>query len=264
MDTLRSDAEKSSNGELQQRTFFPPLVTGDGQRKSCCTVAFCKLYGISSKTKCAYWKVVVDGAEVEQLEQQELNLAKNEGRRQQTLLWMKQTFHILCDILPTSDYSKKNYHLPKCLTKNAMHNEYWTEFKVKQEEFGEDYKPYHRTTFAKLWLTEFSYVQIPEHMAFSVCEHCAELHDRLISATKQRDRVLQAKIQTLRKLHLRFIGGERLTYREHQTMARDHPDEYECLCIDGMDQAKLRSPHFAGGGIPKRAYCGNLFAYEVL
>ena len=165
---------------------------------------------------------------------------------------MKTTFHILCDILPTSDYSKKNYHLPKCLTKNAMHNEYWTEFKDKQEEFGDDYKPYHRTTFAKLWLSDFSYVQIPDHMAFSVCSHCAVLHDRLISATKQRDRATQAKIQTLRKLHLRFVAGERLTYREHQMLARDHPDLYECLCVDGMDQAKLRSPHFAGGSIPKK------------
>ena len=80
MDTLRSDAGKSENGDLQQRTFFPPQVTDNGQRKSCCTVAFCKLYGISSKTKCLYWKIVVDGAEVEQLEQHELNLAKNEGQ----------------------------------------------------------------------------------------------------------------------------------------------------------------------------------------
>ena len=277
VDLMRSDAEKLGDGSLRARTYLPPGVTSDDQRLRCCTTAFCKLYGLSSKTKCAYWKVVVDGAEVEQLEQHELYLAKNEGRRQQTLLWMKQTFHVLCDILPTSDYSKKNYHLPKCMSKNALHNEYWTEFKDKQAEHGDDYKPYHRTTFAKLWLSEFSYVQIPEHTAFSVCVHCSALHDRLISATKTRDRPLQRKIQTLRKLHLRFVAGERLTYREHQTLARDHPDLYECLCIDGMDQAKLRSPHFAGGGIPKsdaphvfffcnllNMYCFDLYLFFVL
>ena len=169
---------------------------------------------------------------------------------------MKNTFHLLCDILPTSDYSSKNYHLPKCMNKQALHKEYWEEFKAKQDLLGEselsEFKPYSRSTFCKLWLSEFSYVQIPQHMAFSVCCHCASLHDRLITATKQRDRKLQKEIGDLRKLHLRFIAGERLTYRDHQRLARDYPDLHVCLTVDGMDQAKLRGPHFAGGAIPKR------------
>ena len=123
---------------------------------------------------------------------------------------------------------------------------------------GVDYKPYSRSTFSKLWLKEFSYVQIPEHTAFSVCAHCANLHDRLVTATKTRDKVMLKEIQHLRKLHLKFVRGERLTYREHQLMTRDNPELYECLCVDGMDQAKLRGPHFAGGGIPKGTPRSNL------
>ena len=48
-------------------------------------------------------------------------------------------------------HSLLNYHLPKCMNKNALHNEYFVDFKAKQEEFGDDYKPYHRTTFCWLW-----------------------------------------------------------------------------------------------------------------
>jgi hypothetical protein len=227
-------------------------------------VAFCKVYGISTKSKAKYWKVVVDGAEVDRLEQSELNLAKNEGRRHQTLLWMKETFHLLCDILPTSDYSKKNYHLPKCMSKKSIHKEYWTEFKAKKALYGDDnFSPYSRSTFAKLWLDEYSYVQIPDHMAFSVCTNCSDLHDRLITATKMRDNATLKEIQNLRKLHLRFVGGERLAYRSHQQLARDHPEQYCCLCIDGMDQAKLRSPHFAGGGIPKGTLIRKIRNFEA-
>ena len=241
--------------KLVSRTFFPAAVTTQDEPVSCCTVAFCKLYGISTKTKSKYWQIVLRGAEIDQLEQSELRLAKNEGRRHQTLLWMKETFHLLCDILPTTDYSSKNYHLPKCMSKTTIHKEYWTEFKAKKETYGdENYKPYSRSTFARLWIQEYSYVQIPDHMAFSVCAHCSSLHDRLISATKMRDNVLLKEVQKLRRGHLRFIGGERLTYREHQRLARDFPDEYVSVCVDGMDQAKLRSPHFAGGGVPKGLY----------
>lgn len=253
IDVLKSDALKLDDTNFRCRTFLPSGVTTTDALIPCCTIAFCKLYGISSKTKSAYWNKVIAGAEIEQLEQSELKLGRGEGRRQQTLMWMKETFHLLCDILPTSDYSAKNYHLPKCMSKTTIHKEYYTEFQAKMELYGDDYKPYSRSTFAKLWLDEYSYVQIPEHNAFSVCVHCSALHDRLISATKSRNKALLKEIQLLRRHHLRFISDERLTYRDHQRLARDFPDLYVCLTVDGMDQAKLRSPHFAGGAIPKGA-----------
>jgi hypothetical protein len=255
VNTFKNDSDKKRDGSLQLRTYFPAGVTSEGSAIICCGTAFCKLYGMSSKTKSAYWKIASIGTELELEEASELKLAKNEGRRQETLLWMKNTFHLLCDILPTSDYSAKNYHLPKCMTKNAIHQEYWEQFNAQRElcdsEVISDFKPYSRPTFAKLWKAEFPYVCVPDHTAFSVCAHCADLHDRFITAIKTRNKELQIQIQDLRKMHLRFVGGERLIYREHQGLARDHPDKFVCLCVDGMDQAKLRGPHFAGGGIPK-------------
>jgi hypothetical protein len=259
IETFKTDSKRLNDGSLRLQTNFPPKVTSDGLGISCCSTAFCKLYGLSSKTKSAYWKLVCEGSLLEENEAKELRTCVNEGRKQQTLLWMKDTFHILCDILPTSDYSSKNYHLPKCMTKNSLHKEYWVEFSEKQSVNDDpvvqrDFNPYSRPTFAKLWLDVFPYVQIPEHTAFSVCSHCANLHDRLITATKSRDKVMQREIQVLRKLHLRFISGERLTYRDHQNLARDYPASYVCLTVDGMDQAKLRGPHFAGGAIPKGTF----------
>ena len=208
---------RNVDGSLRLVTHFPPQVTSDKVAQTCCSTAFCKLYGMSTKTKSAYWKIVLDGCELEKQEEDDLRTSKNEGRRQQTLLWMKNTFHLLCDILPTTDYSSKNYHLPKCMNKKTIHKEYWVEMKeLHARDAGDEFKPYSRSTFSKLWLKEFSYVQIPDHFAFSVCAHCANLHDRLITATKSRDKVLLREVQKLRKLHLKFIRGERLTYREHQ------------------------------------------------
>ena len=255
VETFKLDARRNTDDSLECVTKFPAEVTRDSKATECCSAAFCKLYGMSSKTKSNYWKIVTTGSQLEQEEASELKCGKNEGRRQQTLLWMKETFHLLCDILPTSDYSKKNYHLPKCLTKRALHQEYWEEMKSKHDLCGEgdrsEFKPYMYSTFCKLWLSVYDYIQIPQHTAFSVCAHCANLHDRLITASKQRDKKLQKEIGDLRKLHLSFIAGERLTYRDHQRLARDYPDSYLCLTVDGMDQAKLRGPHFAGGAIPK-------------
>jgi hypothetical protein len=178
------------------------------------------------------------------------------------MLWMKDYFHTLCDILPTTDYTIKNYHLPKCVSKNSIFLEYYDHFKKLEEQYGPEHKPFMRSSFCKLWLSEFPYVTIPQHTAFSVCEHCAALHDRLITATKTHDRPTLLKLKELRRLHLDFVSNERLEYREHQRLAREHPDQYLSLVIDGMDQAKLRGPHFAGGGIPKGAEARGLFEVE--
>ena len=159
VEVLKRDANRLQDGTLELVSHFPPEVSHHGVAHECCSVAFCKLYGISSKTKYAYWKIVTDGTLLEEEEAEELKMAKNEGRRQHTLLWMKNMFHLLCDILPTSDYSSKNYHLPKCMNKQALHKEYWEEFKAKQDLLGEselsEFKPYSRSTFCKLWLSEF-------------------------------------------------------------------------------------------------------------
>ena len=109
-----------------------------------------------------------------------------------------------------------------------------------------------RSTFYRIWSENYSYVTVPKHAAFSVCITCAQLHDRILSASKSEyRRDLLEKLQILRRKHLDFVGQSRLQYRVDQDLAREKPEENVSICIDGMDQAKLRSPHFAGGGIPK-------------
>ena len=116
-----------------------------------------------------------------------------------------------------------------------------------------EFKPYSKSVFEALWLEHFPYVTVPVAMAFSVCDACANLHDKILSATKSKDKLMLLELKKIRREHLKFISEERMMYREHQRLAREEPDKYVCICIDGMDQSKLRSPHFAGRGIPKSA-----------
>ena len=117
--------------------------------------------------------------------------------------------------------------------------------------------PYSRSTFLNLWKAEFPYVTVPLVTAFSVCYTCAMIHDEVLTATKSKDKSKLNALQKLRRTHLCFIANERLAYREHQQLARDDPENFVSLCLDGMDQAKLCSPHFAGGAMPKGASASN-------
>jgi hypothetical protein len=249
---LREDAVRTDAGHINIRTTLPAECLREEKTQDCCTTAFCKFYGVSSKSKAKYCEIVKRGEEVVMHEESEMLSSRGEARRHHALLWMKDFFHTLCDILPTTDYTNKNYHLPKCVSKNSVFLEYHAHFTELEEKFSDpDLAPYTRTTFGNLWNKEFPYVTIPEHTAFSVCTHCAALHDRLITASKEHDRATLLTLKRLRRLHLDFISNERMLYREHQRLAREYPDQYLCLTVDGMDQAKLRGPHFAGGGIPK-------------
>ena len=254
VETLREDAKRENNGQLGIQYYLPTLCTSSNVFVPCCAEAFTLLYGVSSKTRIFCARTVEAGECLTEKEESEMKTAIGEARRQQTLLWMKEVFELLCDILPTSDYQKKDYHLPKCVSKASIYEECRAVFKVKEAEYGEEYKPYSRPMFSKLWSLNFSYVTVPEHMAFSVCQICADLHSRILAATKACDRIAMIELQRLRRIHLSFISNERMAYRVNQNLARDEPDKYESLCIDGMDQAKLRGPHFAGGGLPKSAY----------
>ena len=251
METLKEDAHRLHDGSLAINYFLPSTTTASAESETCCASAFCSLYGLSPKTRILYAAIVKRSDAVTEAEVSELRTLKGESRRQNTLLWMKNEFEVLCCILPTSDYQKKDHHLPKCVSKLSIYQEYAVTFKGLAEQFGPEYTPFSRSTFQKLWLENFPYVTVPEHFAFSVCEQCADLHDRILFATKSKDRSKLVDLKKLRRIHLDFIAGERLEYREHQRLARESPETYVSVVVDGMDQAKLRGPHFAGGGIPK-------------
>ena len=254
MHTLREDCVRVSDGNLNVCCMFPASVTVSRNAVQCCAESFCKLYGISSKTRVKLKNFVVEGIAVEENEVSEMKTAKGEARRHNCLLWMQNEFCSLCDILPTADYSAKDYHLPKCVSKISLYAEYCVQMSEEAKEHGPEFKPYSRATFLKLWKQNYPYVTIPVHTAFSVCMTCAMLHDELLTATKSKDKTSLVSLKGLRRTHLNFVSLERLDYRSHQKLARERPDEYCSICIDSMDQAKLRSPHYAGGGLPKSAF----------
>ena len=252
VETLREDCVRMPSGGCKVCYKFPAEVTVSKESVPCCAGGFCYLYGMSSKTRLKYASYVTESLAVEDAELSEMRTAKGEARRHHCLLWMKTEFELLCDILPTADYSAKDYHLPKCVSKISLYAEYCLQMSLK-DEGNHEFKPFSRSTFLKLWKEHYPYVTIPVHMAFSVCMTCALLHDALLTATKSKDKKDLESLKGLRRTHLDFVSKERLSYREHQRLARAYPDDYESICLDGMDQAKLRAPHFAGGGLPKSA-----------
>lgn len=254
IEILKEDALRLADGSMKICYNLPCEVTTTGGYIRCCSVAFETLYGMSPKTRVKYASYVKVSNAIMDDEFSEMKTARGEARRHWTLLWMKREFEVLCDFLPTSDYTSKDHHLPKCVSKNSLYEEYRVQYLDEEKERGPEFKPYSRSTFTKLWKLEFPYVTIPTHTAFSVCMTCAMLHDELLTATKSKDKSKLVILKALRRTHLGFISKERLSYRQHQELSRDEPDKYLSLCIDGMDQAKLCSPHFAGGALPKGWY----------
>jgi len=248
---LTEDSEHVDGGQRKIVYYLPAEVTVSGNAARCCAKSFCSVYGLSSKTRVIIANMVLDRAVIVDDEISEMRTAKGEGRRHTTLLWFKAEFSVLCDILPTSLYTNKDYHLPKCVSKQTMYIEYCVLFHANALEYGPDHRPYSWKVWLSLWQLKYPFVTVPKCFAFSVCSTCATLHDRILTSTKSKDKSKLVQYKEFRRIHLNFVSKERLQYRENQRLAREYPDKFVSLCIDGMDQAKLRSPHFAGGGIPK-------------
>jgi len=253
VESLKENATANRDGTLTVNYNLPCELTMSGQSEPCCTTAFEKLFAMSSKTRIAFQKLVEkrEGVLDQSSAEVEDKSCRGEARRHAALLWMKETFHLLCDILPTSDNTDKDYHLPKCVSKTSMFEEYNNAFTLKEVKYGPEFKPYKNSYFYKLWKDNFPYVTVPTVQAFTMCEICAQLHDRLVVAAKSNDREMMRTLKRLRRIHLDHIAEERMEYRQHQELARESPDKFVSIVLDGMDQAKLRGPHFAGGGLPK-------------
>ena len=253
-DLIKSNAARRVDGSLDHQCTLPAACTTSGNEMRCCTRAFERLYGVSSATRVKYSKKVIRNEALAEKLPSEASMARGEAARHFTILWMKDMFTNLCDFLPTSGDSSKDYHLPTCVSKAGLYTEYVEDFNEKKERYGDDYTPYSLTGFTKIWDDEFPYVTIPRTKAFAVCSSCSELCDKILSATKAHNRALLKELKEVRMLHLGFIAKERLAYREHQQRARELPDAYVSLSMDGMDQAKMKSPHFAGNAIPKSMF----------
>ena len=251
----RCDDDNHTGKVLKTNLFMPNSISSSKKWEPVCSQAFCSIFSLSSKTLVELKKIVEHGQVALGSKNHEALAAKGEARRQNLLLYLKEEFGLLCDFIPCPEMSTKDYHLPKCVSKETIYNEYVIEFTKRHEDYdfcgSNEHLPYSSQRFFALWQEHYPYVTVPETMAFSVCTVCATLHDRILTATKSKDKFMLRELKGMRRTHLGFISEERMHYRNHQDLARKYPDLYVSLCIDGMDQSKCNVPHWAGNGIPK-------------
>ncbi|XP_019616724.1 PREDICTED: uncharacterized protein LOC109464227 [Branchiostoma belcheri] len=98
-------------------------------------------------------------------------------------------------------------------------------------------------SFLNMWKTFYPHVAIKKCSLFTKCTICVRLGRDL---AKTRDPVKRRKIKLKRQEHDARQMAERLAYYQRREAARQEPDKYLSLIIDGMDQAKTYLPHFVG------------------
>jgi hypothetical protein len=122
-------------------------------------------------------------------------------------------------------------------------NEWYLEYLQAMEDSG-DCGTVAPTTFARLYSTERKNLNIWDRkwMPFAQCGECARLKTAIASATTKAER---EKLRAERTEHLALTTKCRKAYYKNRELARKQPEEYLSTITDGMDQAKLRTPHFA-------------------
>jgi hypothetical protein len=148
-------------------------------------------------------------------------------------VWMADYFYTLGDFQPDTG----QVHLPPC-DKNDIFDEMHTdlgELAVKLAQF------YH------VWDTEYSDVRVPSQQRLGKCETCDTFHQQIIS---ERDQGERDKLKLERVKHMKNVKADRLVYHTWRKVAREQPDKYIVISLDGMDQSKTNLPRFANGDAP--------------
>ncbi|CAG2204723.1 unnamed protein product [Mytilus edulis] len=130
---------------------------------------------------------------------------------------------------------KARLHLPPCLTKASLYEMY----KDDMEEHGEQIISL--SHFYWMWRHCVSYVSIPANSRLSKCNICTQIKTKMVETKDQNARM---ELRRTREQHLLKQSLERRKYYKHAHKARQHPDKYMSMIIDGMDQSKTEIPHF--------------------
>eukprot|EP00058_Branchiostoma_floridae_P005491 XP_002590979.1 hypothetical protein BRAFLDRAFT_69470 [Branchiostoma floridae] len=132
---------------------------------------------------------------------------------------------------------KEEIWLPYNTRKVDIYNKY-------AEECEDRLEPYCcPQSFNNMWKTFYPHVAIKKCSLFTKCTICVRLGRDL---AKERDPVKRRKIKMERQEHDARQMAERLAYYQRREAARQEPDKYLSIIIDGMDQAKTYLPHFVG------------------
>ncbi|KAI8522104.1 hypothetical protein Bbelb_018580 [Branchiostoma belcheri] len=194
-----------------------------------CREAWCRIYGINKNT---YYRELNNfrmGLEWAGLRQGRSLSSKCIS----ISVWFGHYVAIHGDKMP----HKEEIWLPYNTRKTDIFNKYAEDCEDRSE-------PYCcLQSFLNMWKTFYPHVAIKKCSLFTKCTICVRLGRDL---AKTRDPVKRRKIKLKRQEHDARQMAERLAYYQRREAARQEPDKYLSLIIDGMDQAKTYLPHFVG------------------
>lgn len=97
--------------------------------------------------------------------------------------------------------------------------------------------------FCQIWKSEPSTrrIKIRKWLKFSKCDVCVIIRDRL---NKTHNIVSRAALKKQSRAHHLEVQREREAYYERRKLARESPDEYLSITIDGADQGAYGQPYF--------------------
>jgi hypothetical protein len=130
--------------------------------------------------------------------------------------WFSNFVFTLGDFQPDSG----QIHLPCSLDKKAV---------FMASDLGEN-NHLEKSSFYTIWQTEFSNVVIPPQQRLTKCSICKEISEQL---NVERDTKLRLEIQQRRKEHIDEVRASRAAYYKWRKLAREFPDKYLSLIIDG-------------------------------
>eukprot|EP00057_Strongylocentrotus_purpuratus_P029472 XP_011683946.1 PREDICTED: uncharacterized protein LOC105447505 isoform X2 [Strongylocentrotus purpuratus] len=147
------------------------------------------------------------------------------------LMWLDMFCRRFGDKMP----GQMKIHLPSCLTRASVYQT----MKEEMEDHGEHVCS--KVHFFRMWRKEMSHVTIPKVNRFSKCDVCTQLKQ---SIEKTNEKEARQALHQQREDHLTLQKTERMKYYKHAQKARQHPDKYISIIIDGMDQKSTSIPKF--------------------
>ena len=143
-----------------------------------------------------------------------------------TRIWMQEYFDLVGDHQPDTG----QVHIPPG-DKKDIYDEMHHELQggcVRESQFYE------------IWAEEFSHVKQPAQQRLGKCTVCDTLHKKIM-ATRSKTERDALKIQ--RREHMTEVKENRRVYHGWRKRAREQPDKYMVVTLDGMDQSKTNIPN---------------------
>jgi hypothetical protein len=138
---------------------------------------------------------------------------------------------------------RPSWFWPATYSRKLIHADYLNEMTERSEE------AYHYDAFIKILANdpEFSNCKRADRNSNFKCEICLEIASNLEHLRRDHktsggyEKEIDAEVAKISS-HMNCVNSQRAMYKRHQQMARDHPDRYLSLIVDGMDQSKLNLP----------------------